>query len=226
MVLKWNKLTHELITPIQGTIRYDVFRENTDQQQTQSSGTVSVGSTNYNGWLQIFKPTNSNLTGIGVWAMGTTGNPGPLKAQICTLSNNVPNKILGEYIFPDWGNGVEQLACFDISGLSTSTSYGLFLTTNSFSDSNYYKVRVDSTNRYANGKARFKKGSTWTDYSGDLWFKTYYPINILTNQQAPIDLNNVNYSQIKIRGKLNTTVLGQTPRIDSIKIKKEDVAEG
>lgn len=226
MVLKWNKLTHGLIAPVQGTVRYDVFRENVDQQQVQSNTTVSLGSTNYNAWLQIFKPTNAKLTGIGVWAMGKTGNPGPIKAQICSLSGSAPNTVIAEYVFPNWGNGVEQLACFDISGLSTTTSYGLVLTTNSFSADNYYKIRVDSTNRYANGKARHKKGSTWTDYTGDLYFKTYYPIDILTNKSAPIDLNNVNYSQIKIRTRLSTSVLGQTPKIDYINITKENVVEG
>lgn len=226
MVLKWNKLTHVLTEPIEGTIRYDVFRENIDQQQIQSNGTAQVGSTNYNSWLQVFKPTNSKLTGIGIRAMGTVGSPGPLKAQICTLSGSIPSKILEEYIFPDWGTGIEKLACFDISGLNTSTSYGLVLTTNSFSASNYYQIRVDSNNRYTNGKARYKKGITWTDYSGDLYFKTYYPIDILVNKQVPIDLNSVNYSQIKIRGKLSTSVLGETPKIDSINITKEDVAEG
>jgi len=225
MVLKWDKFTYNLVEPVQGTVRYDVFRENIDQQQIGANTNVSVGSTNYNSWLQIFKPTNSNLTGIGVWAMGKVGNPGPLKAKVYTLSGSVPDILLGEYTFPSWGSNVEQLACFDINNLNTSTSYGFLLTTNSFSSDNYYWIRINSLDRYTNGKARYKRGTTWTDYSGDLYFKTYYPVNILTNQQA-IDLSNINYSEIKIRGRLSTSILGQTPKIDSIHITKQEIIEG
>lgn len=226
MTLQWDKFTQELkeTLPDDCSILYDVFRENVDQQQTINDIVGGIGTSSYRTWMQTFKPTQSQLTGVGIWALGDVGSPGPLKAQICTLSNNAPSTVLDEYTFTSWRNGVEELANFNIS-LNTSTYYCFVLSTNLISNDNYYRFGITNTNRYSNGKARYKNSNnTWTDYTGDFRFKTYYPINIMTNKSAPIDLSGVNYTDIKIRGKLSTNNLAYTPKIDNIKIIKEDVS--
>mgnify|MGYP003589963924 CR=1 FL=1 len=221
----WWKLDHELIEalPEGCTLTYDIFRENIDQQQIVYDGVTYLGIQKIKSWMQIFKPSKSNLTGVSVLSRGIEGTPGDLKFQIYSLIGSEPNIKLAEVVVDpsDWETDELVFGAFDLE-LDTSTYYCFVLTVDTPDDSNYYKLWVTSTNNYSKGKSRYKNShNNWSDYSGDLYFKTYYPINIYTDQEAPIDLSNIHYSNIKVRGKLNTDDSSYTPKIDKIMVTKE-----
>jgi hypothetical protein len=225
--IQWGQLTHTLEETLHSscTVLYDIFRENIDQQQTVNDITINLGTTNYKYWMETFKPKKTNLTGLGIKAMGQVGSPGALIVGIYSVTGTTFT-LIQEHSLQEWSSDEEILLPFDISTLDLTKTYCFILSAVAADNSNYYKLRATSTNQYIDGESKYKKSTgNWITYTGDLWFKTYYPVNILTNQEAPINLSNIPYTEIKVRGKLATTNLSYTPKIDNIKITKERVID-
>jgi hypothetical protein len=245
---RWNNLTDVSTIPDGCSVTYDIFTENIDQQQSQVNLSIpmALGQKASNQMImQTFIPTQNNLTGFGILAMGIVGDfnsAGTVTANIYELTNGIPTTLLQSFVLPKtidpnnpsvpyWGSqikngqqiGIELPLPFDLSGLNNAISYGLILSTDKIDSDNYYNLGISFGNYYKRGGFKYKLNNQWVNDGGaDLWFNTYYPINIYTNKTSPVDLSAISLDSIKFRTHLNTNNLAETPVIDSITIKQEE----
>lgn len=233
---QWGRLTDvRLDTPFPGCeAYYDIIKENYSFGNTSNPTDFIFGENGQRKLLQIFKPTDTKLCGIGVFPRGTYGLPGDrVKISITTLDAAMnPATILGSSSIAvgKWGTSGEIIFPLDLT-LSTSQSYGILIErTGSLSTSNYYKLSATNNNVYINGRLRFLQNtSIWTDHNNgnaDLCFKVYTPSVVFSDIKTPFNLKDVPYAQIKLRGKLYTENLNYTPMIGEIKLDREVVNNG
>jgi hypothetical protein len=121
----------------------------------------------------------------------------------------------------------ELIFPFDLTNLSTTKSYGILLTRQTLSQNNYFEFEVSNANLYNNGRLRFLiNPTTWQDHNygnTDLCFKVYTPATLLSNKKAPVNLRDIPYTQIKIRGKMFSNNTNATPKVGKIKVDREVV---
>ena len=224
----WGKLTDNLAEPLSSdcSLVYDIFRENVDQNQTIQNANIELGTSAYPQIAQIFQPSQSDLTGIGIWAMGTVGTPtGIITASIYEMNYDSRISLLQQWEIPNgfWGDNIETLIPFDLTLLDTTTSYAFALSIDTVDDDNYY---ILGTSLKKGGNLKYQTGQgNWNNYGGDLWFNSYYPINVYTNQTPPIDLSAIPYTAIKFRAKLSSKGIQENSNILVSEGFKQNVTE-
>jgi hypothetical protein len=226
---QWKNLTTLSTTPAHTTLVYDILTEGAVIQQTTQNTVTHLGdSSSYYGVAEYFTAKSINLTGIGIFISKHNTPTGNIVMGVYTVDNhNNPDSLIQQstILASDIKQG-ENNFTFNINNLNINSIYAFVITkTGTMSSSNYYMMESNTNSPYSAGKMKGKNANgSWSDINGgqaDLWFKIYSPINIFQNKIAPIDLIRIPYENIKIRGKLSSTILNVSPAVSQINVQKE-----
>ena len=174
-----------------------------DQSQT-TTDTLSKIDAVADRFAQIFKPTKSKLSKIGL-KLRKQGTPtGNLKVNLYEVKGDadVPAyfgiKATRSYAVSSIdGDFSEHEISLSWDGLDINRNYAIVVhhdNTGSTPDStNYIEIGRNSAGGYANGKAKASTdtGMTWSDETGDFYFKTYYPTNSYFDLTVKANVRNI-----------------------------------
>lgn len=236
---RWGFLSQTLYEnlPSSCTLKYDILRDYADQKYWPgSTSTFGINkSSSIYGVTQSFKPSVSSLVGITLWPYTRTGNPSAgVTFSICKDNSGVPGDVIQSTTLSKTQviDNQQLFVPFDIINLTTGSTYWLKAeyATGGYDTSNYYNfAAVLDTGTYSNGQMKYYNGSSWATYHGnsdDLWFATIYPNTIssdLDYTSLPDNLRSTDYVPLYIRGKLTTSDISYTPKVDKITLTREEV---
>ncbi|MFZ3130699.1 MAG: hypothetical protein WA125_06245 [Desulfosporosinus sp.] len=216
----WDAINCTETKPSGTSIKYDVFEDIVDKQQTLSNNNHPFGQGLYTEVYQSFVPTASWLTGVWV----KTGNPSKVgnpsgNIRIIIRENNGGTVIAYRDIpKANWVNNTEIFVPFDIN-LTIGKEYWIcWYIDGGFDNSNYYQMAY--YNQAISGKMGvYESGIGWKLVNGgkaNACFKTLRGNNLLTNQNNPINITALPFQTLRLKAKLVTNTAGITPEITSI----------
>lgn len=220
----WENLEVTKTTPAGTSITYDVIKPILDQQQIQSTSFYEFGKT-YHYLAQSFVPTHSYLCGVVIKTHSKVGSPtDAVDVSIYSDNNGVPGERLRYFRIASaqWTNNTEIFIPFAVP-LTTGQRYWITMRRSGELDSsNYYRVHGVAPGVYPNGEL-FDSSSGWVAKGGDLFFKTFYPVNLLTEQSAAkIGLQNIEHSDIQIKMTFNSNSVSVTPTLDKFLVTSQE----
>jgi hypothetical protein len=225
---EWDSLTHTLTEALPSgcNVKYNIIKDTYFEGMTTTNNNWQTTSQTTPMVAQAIWPDGNEISGLSFYLHSIVGSP--TDELIVSIYNDYasrPGEELISYQIPaaDMSVGVMTVP-IAIVGLEATKYWIVFTRSGSNSNTNYWKVGVNTN---GDGTARYWNGSIWTqNTSGDeLYHKLYKPTVLAADVSSGYDMEDLEYTDIRVQGVLSRTNTTNTPKLDKLTVKRREVIE-